>query len=62
MRVTIRGNNPARVIVDHDTIGDTTLEPDTEVDFESNDDGVIELRELGGTQEDPGGEEEEEHH
>jgi len=50
--ITNEGENPVRVIVDGDTVNDSTLEPGEEVALESADQGVIELRELGGPQAD----------
>ena len=49
MRVTIRnsGANPIRVIIDKDTVDDLMLEADAQSDFDSRDEGTIELRELG---------------
>jgi hypothetical protein len=40
------GDNPIRVIIDGDTVNDSTLEPGEERFIESRDAGVIELREL----------------
>jgi hypothetical protein len=49
MRVTIRnsGANPIRVVIDKDTVDDLMLEADAQSDFDSRDQGTIELRELG---------------
>jgi hypothetical protein len=46
------GPNPIRVIIDKDTINDQQLDAGEERVLESADDGVIELRELGGVQSD----------
>lgn len=58
MRVVImnEGENPIRVIVDGDNVDDSTLQPGEEAALESREDGVIELRELGGPQADLSGE------
>ena len=44
------GENPIRVIIDGDTVNDSTLEPGEERFIESRDAGLIELRELDGPQ------------
>lgn len=50
MRVNVynEGPNPVRVIIDKDTINDQQLDAGEEKILVSADDGVIELRELGG--------------
>jgi len=58
MRISVYndGDNPIRVIADHDTVNDQTLESGEERIFESPPEGVIEFRELGGAPGDmPGG-------
>ncbi|AET91689.1 hypothetical protein BYI23_B010820 [Burkholderia sp. YI23] len=59
MKVKIEnlGDAPIRFIVDHDTVNDTVLEAGAAVAFDSASEGVIELRELGDT--DDGGDAEE---
>jgi hypothetical protein len=54
MKVNVynEGPNPIRVIIDKDTINDQQLDAGEERVLESADDGVIELRELGGAQAD----------
>jgi hypothetical protein len=54
MKVVImnEGDNPVRVIVDGDTVNDSQLQPGEEAALDSRDEGVIELRELGGLQAD----------
>ncbi|MEM5366692.1 hypothetical protein V4C53_11695 [Paraburkholderia azotifigens] len=56
VRIANEGETPVRVIVDHDTVNDHTLDAGAEAVFEAGDpdaadrdsaDGVIELRELG---------------
>jgi len=44
------GENPIRVIIDGDTINDSRIEPGEEAALDSEPEGVIELRELGGVQ------------
>jgi hypothetical protein len=50
MKVTIenQGANPVRVILDHDTVNDATLEAGGIETYDASDEGVIELREMGG--------------
>jgi len=49
MQVTIEnhGEKSIRVIIDKDTINDHTLAPGESTPFETQDEGTIELRELG---------------
>ncbi|MCI1043824.1 hypothetical protein [Caballeronia zhejiangensis] len=47
VKIENQGDDAIRVIADHDTINDTTLEAGATDVFESDDEGVIELRELG---------------
>jgi hypothetical protein len=49
MRVNIvnLGANDIRVIIDHDNVHDFVLKAGTDDEYESEDEGVIELRELG---------------
>lgn len=57
MKVAImnEGDNPIRVIIDRDTVNDSQIEPGEEAALESESEGVIELRELGGLQGDLSG-------
>ena len=48
VKIENQGDSDIRVVTDHDTINDTTLEAGATDVFESNEEGVIELRELGG--------------
>ena len=50
MKVTIHneGDKPIRVIIDGDTINDSTLDAGQQRVLESRDVGTISLRELGG--------------
>lgn len=52
MRVSVYndGDKPIRVIIDGDTINDSTLEPGDERVLETRDQGTLSLRELGGPQ------------
>jgi hypothetical protein len=52
MRVNIvnLGVNDIRVVVDHDTVNDFTLKPGMDEEYVSEDEGVIELRELGSAE------------
>lgn len=54
MNVTISntGVHPIRVIVDHDTINDSTLEAGATVDVDALE-GIIELRELETGEDEP---------
>jgi hypothetical protein len=54
MKVVVmnEGENPIRVIVDGDTVNDSQLQPGEEAALDAKDEGVIELRELGGLQAD----------
>ncbi|MBN3756084.1 hypothetical protein G3N95_24300 [Paraburkholderia sp. Tr-20389] len=58
MKVVImnEGENPIRVIVDGDNVDDSTLQPGEDAALESRQEGVIELRELGGLQAERSGE------
>ncbi|SAK63671.1 hypothetical protein AWB80_02899 [Caballeronia pedi] len=47
VKIENQGDSDIRVVTDHDTVNDTTLETGATEVFESNDEGVIELRELG---------------
>ncbi|MFP3549764.1 hypothetical protein SB861_03480 [Paraburkholderia sp. SIMBA_049] len=57
MKVVImnEGENPIRVIIDGDTVNDSQVQPGEEAALTSEDEGVIELRELGGLQADLSG-------
>jgi hypothetical protein len=52
MKVVImnEGERPIRVIIDGDTVDDQRLEPGEEAALDAEDEGVIELRELGALQ------------
>lgn len=52
MKVTImnEGEDPIRVIIDGNTIDDSRIEPGEEASLQSEAEGAIELRELGGLQ------------
>ncbi|SAL55009.1 hypothetical protein AWB70_04689 [Caballeronia cordobensis] len=56
-KIDILGDAPIRVIVDRNAVSDTVLEAGATVAFDSAREGVIELRELGDT--DDGGDAEE---
>ncbi|NLP65381.1 hypothetical protein [Paraburkholderia sacchari] len=45
LRIGNEGDTPVRVIIDHDTINDTTLDAGAEEVFDAPN-GIIELREL----------------
>jgi hypothetical protein len=65
MKVAIEnlGDHPVRIVVDHDTVNDFVLDPGAADGYETAEDGVIELRELGGADAtDEAGEAAEEHH
>lgn len=47
VRIENQGDDAIRVIADHDNINDTTLDAGATEVFVSEDEGVIELRELG---------------
>lgn len=48
VKIENRGDSDIRIVTDHDTVNDITLEAGATDVFESNDEGVVELRELGG--------------
>ena len=48
VKIENEGDDPVRVIIDHDTVNDVTLDAGATELFVSEDEGVIELRELGG--------------
>jgi hypothetical protein len=50
--VVNEGESPVRVIIDGDTVNDSHLQPGEEAALTASDEGVIELRELGGLQAD----------
>ncbi|WP_250532448.1 hypothetical protein [Caballeronia sp. ATUFL_F1_KS39] len=50
VKIENQGDDVIRVITDHDNINDTTLEAGATEAFESEDEGVIELREIGDKQ------------
>jgi hypothetical protein len=47
VKIENQGGDAIRVMTDHDTINDTLLEAGATETFESEDEGVIELREFG---------------
>lgn len=55
LTVTNDGPNAVSVIVDHDAVNDFTLEPGVTHGYDTPPDGVIEFRELGGSQGDLSG-------
>jgi hypothetical protein len=54
MRINIAnlGTNDIRVILDHDNVHDFLLKAGTDDEYESDAEGVIELREFGGAPDD----------
>ena len=52
VRIENEGDAPVRVIIDHDTVNDVTLDAGASDLFRAEEEGVIELRELGGGEED----------
>ncbi len=50
VKIENQGDDAIRVITDHDNINDTVLESGATDVFESEDEGVIELRELGNSE------------
>ena len=48
VKIENEGDNPVRVVIDHDTVNDVTLDAGATELFVADDEGVIELRELGG--------------
>lgn len=56
LSVTNTGSNAVRVIVNHDTVNDSTMQPGETKSISTPPNGVVEFRELGGVQGDLGGE------